>query len=205
MAVATNEQIVAFIELLAPLAIAECNRLASEGKGFVLPSVCIAQSAHETGWGTADIMVKANAFFGIKAGGSWTGKIYTADTWEVVNGESYNTSANFRAYDNLADSVRDYYDLMGASRYANALSTLDNRLTPLETVTAIWSAGYATDPPYVELVMDLLNGRDLDQYDSKVDGISTGTGGSSGGDYGYIAPPESTETTNIKFVFEKIE
>ena len=201
MAVATNEQIVSFILKLSTLAINECNRRAKAGQGFILPSVCIAQSAHETGWGTAGIMVKANAFFGIKAGGSWTGKIYTADTFEVVNGESYNTVANFRAYDSLEDSVRDYYDLMSNSRYSSALSTLEKRLTPLETVTRLWQAGYATDPPYVELVMDLLNGRELDQYDSKVDGISDPIEGGS-----YIESPNESENYDIlTYQFKKIE
>ena len=146
---ATNESIKAFINTLGNLAVAEANRRAAAGQPFVLPSVCIGQSAHETGWGDSDIMSKANAFFGIKAGGSWTGKVFTADTREVApNGESYNISANFRAYDSLADSVKDYYDLIvNNARYAAGLSTLDKMLTPYQTIYAIWAGGYATDPP----------------------------------------------------------
>lgn len=202
MAVATNEQIIAHIKKLSPLAINECNRRAKAGGPFVLPSVCIAQSAHETGWGTADIMVKANAFFGIKAGGSWTGKVYVADTWEVKDGEAYNTVANFRAYDSLADSVRDYYDLIvNNSRYSAGLSTLDNRLSAEATITAIWEGGYATDPPYVALIMDIIKGRNLTQYDSKVDGISDEIIETD-----YESPITITPTGNIiEYVFKKIE
>lgn len=200
---ATNESIIQFIETLGNLAVAEANRRAAAGGKFVVPSICIAQSAHETGWGDSDIMTKANAFFGIKAGGSWTGKIFTADTREVApNGESYNISANFRAYDSLADSVRDYYDLIvNNARYAAGLSTIDNMLSPYDTIYAIWSGGYATDPPYVQMIMDIVNGRDLEQWDAKIDGV-TGVGGSPNIDY--TEPLPVAEGSEVRFVFEKI-
>lgn len=171
---ATAAEIKTFINTLGALAVAECNKRIAEGKGFVLPSVCIAQSALETGWGTAGIMVKANAYFGIKAGGSWTGAVYRADTWEVADGAAYNTTANFRAYPSLAASVTDYYDLIGNnSRYANALSFgADSSawLTPKACITAIWSGGYATDTLYVEKIMSTVNARNLTYYDTQISG-----------------------------------
>ena len=181
---ATAAEIKTFINRLGALAVAECNRRIAAGKGFVLPSVCIAQSALETGWGTSGLMVKANAFFGIKAGGSWTGEVYRADTWEVANGEAYNTTANFRAYPSVAASVTDYYDLISNSRYSNALSYgLDSSkwLTPKACITAIWSGGYATDTLYVEKIMNTINARDLTYYDSLIDGVS-------------YTPPEDTSS-----------
>lgn len=185
---ATNAEVKAFIQLLGGLAVAECNRRIQAGKGFPLPSVCIAQSALETGWGTAGLMTRANAFFGIKAGGSWTGKIYTGDTWEVVDGERYNTVANFRAYDSLEHSVADYFDLIGNNtRYANSLSYGADKSqwkTPYECIHAIWSGGYATDDVYVPQIMNMINGRNLTEYDKLVTGegtppldYSTGGGG----------------------------
>lgn len=197
---ATNEEIVAFIELLGNLAVEECNRRESLGEGWVVPSVCIGQSAHETGWGKSDIMVKANAFFGIKAGGSWTGKVFTADTHEVVNGETVNISANFRAYDNLADSVRDYYDLITAARYSAALSRVGSVKSASETINAIHAGGYATEPLYVDYIMDIVNGRDLEQWDSKVDGNYTGGGSGSNPGYEYVTPPATGPATRCKFV-----
>lgn len=171
---ATNAEIKSFINTLGALAVAECNKRIAEGKGFVLPSICIAQSAHETGWGSAGIMVKANAYFGIKAGGSWTGAVYRADTWEVANGEAYNTTANFRAYPSLAASVADYYELITTnSRYANGISygaDSSKWLTPKASITAIWSGGYATDTLYVEKIMNIVNGRDLTYYDTQISG-----------------------------------
>ena len=208
---ATNAEIVSFIQTLGSLALAECNRRAKAGAPYVVPSVCIAQSAHETGWGTAPIMTRANAFFGIKAGGSWTGKIYVADTWEVAeNGERYNTVANFRAYDSLEDSVADYYNLIvNNSRYANALSYYGNQKSAYDTLYAIWAGGYATDDVYVPNVMNLLNGRDLDQWDSLVNPDD------ASGDYVYTPPSEDSGsdrpsgggvvTNPVKFIFEKFD
>ena len=174
---ATDAQITSFIKTLGNLAVAECNRRAAIGAGFVVPSVCMAQSAHETGWGTSDIMTKANAFFGIKAGGSWTGKVFTADTWEVKDGEAYNTVANFRAYDSLEDSVADYYSLIvDNARYAAGVSYYpDKILSSYDTLHAIWAGGYATDDEYVPNVMNLLNGRNLSEWDSRIDPANIGT------------------------------
>lgn len=171
---ATATQIRVFIEKLGALAIAESNRRIAAGEGFVLPSVCIAQAALETGWGTSGLMTRANAYFGIKAGGSWTGSVYTAGTWEVANGEAYNTTANFRAYNSPAESVADYYDLIGhSSRYKNALSYGRDRSTwktAQQCITAIWSGGYATDTLYVEKIMNTINARSLTEYDTLVTG-----------------------------------
>lgn len=187
---ATSTEITAFINLLGGLAVAESNRRIAAGKGFVLPSVCIAQSALETGWGDSGLMTKANAFFGIKAGGSWTGAVYSASTWEVVNGEEYNTVANFRAYGSLEESVADYYDLItDLTRYANAVSNGTDRTkwkSAEATITAIHKGGYATDELYVNKIMNIITANNLTSYDKLVTGegeppISGGTGAGSTG------------------------
>lgn len=209
MATATNEQIVSFIELLGNLALKECDRRAKAGVGFVVPSVCIAQSAHETGWGTAPIMTRANAFFGIKAGGSWTGKVYTADTWEVKDGEAYNTVANFRAYDSLEDSVADYYNLIvNNSRYANGVSHYPDIKSAYDSLYAIWAGGYATDDEYVPNVWNLLTGRDLEAWDLLINPAN------ADGEYNYgsgdlppvgAGAPEIPKLDNLAgYKFEKI-
>lgn len=184
---ATESEIVSFINTLGNLAVAEANRRIANGSKYVVPSVCIAQSAHETGWGTSRPMKEYNAFFGIKPGSSWTGRVFSADTWEVYDGVPTNVTQLFRAYDSLEDSVADYFDLIiNNSRYANALSTYpDDIKSAYDTLNAIWSGGYATDELYVPNVYDLLTGRDLTQWDSKVDGVTfdpsyTWEGGSGG-------------------------
>lgn len=172
---ATNSEIKAFINKFSVLAVAECNRRIASGLPFVLPSVCLAQSALECDWGVAGLMKKANAFFGIKAGGSWTGKVYVADTWEVSSdGTKYNTVANFRAYDSPEDSMRDYYEITcSLSRYEKAWSygpDPSKWLSALETIKAIHAGGYATDDLYVTKIMNTINGRDLTSIDSLITG-----------------------------------
>ena len=207
----SEEQIVSFINTLGNLAVAEANRRIARGEKFVLPSVCIAQSAHETGWGTSRPMQEYNAYFGIKPGSSWTGRVFSADTWEVYDGVPTNVTQLFRAYDSLADSVADYYDLIiNNSRYANALSTYpDGMKDPYDVLYSIWAGGYATDDEYVPNVWNLYQGRDLSQWDAKVDGKTFdpnytwegGTGGSSGGSGGEVV----TGGTAVTYKFVKIK
>lgn len=150
-----------FIALIAPLVVAEYNKRDK----WVLPSVCIAQSALETGWGTSTLMIKANAFFGIKANKSWNGKVYSSKTKECYDGVNFTTdTATFRAYDNLSDSISDYYDLITkSSRYAKAVNCTD----ATKAIEHIHKGGYATDPAYTEKIISIINGYGLTRYDTR--------------------------------------
>lgn len=156
---ASKEQVQIFISNLAALAQAERKKR----EKWVLPSVCIAQAALETGWGTSSLMLKANAYFGIKAGKSWTGKVYSSKTKECYDGVNFTTeTACFRAYDTVAESVSDYFDLItGSSRYAGAVNETDAE----KSITAIKNDGYATDPNYIKSIMNIINIYNLTQYD----------------------------------------
>ena len=152
---ATKDQVNAFIAKLA--AIARKEYLTRDK--WVLPSVCIAQAALETGWGTSGLMTKANAFFGIKAGSGWKGKVYSSKTNECYDGKTYTQiTAAFRAYDSLEESVADYYNLIcGSSRYAGAV----NNGNAESAITAIKNGGYATSPTYIKNVMNIINSYNL--------------------------------------------
>lgn len=155
---ATRTQVNAFIDKLSVLAISECMQRDKK----ICPSVCIAQAALETGWGTSSLMLKANAYFGIKATG-WNGKVYNAKTKESYDGKTLvNTSAYFRAYDSLSDSVKDYYDLLtNSSRYAQAVNEPD----ATKCIKAIKAGGYATDPLYVSKITSIIKTYGLTKYD----------------------------------------
>lgn len=159
---ATKAQVKQFIEKLSKLAIAE----AKKREKWILPSVCIAQGALETGWGTASIMTKANAYFGIKAPKNWKGKVYNSKTFECYDGETYtNITACFRAYESVEESVKDYFDLItGLKRYSGAVNEKDS----LKCITAIKDGGYATAPEYVSSIMSIIDGYNLRQYDSEI-------------------------------------
>ena len=207
---ASNEQIVSFMNEMGPLVIAEANRrIAKDGK-YIQPSVVMAQSAHETGWGTSKSMQEYNAYFGIKPGSSWTGRTFSADTWEVYDGVPTNVTSLFRAYDSLADSVADYFDLiLNNSRYSRAVSDWNGeKKSAYDTLYEIWAGGYATDDEYVPNVWNLHEGRNLGQYNDQVDGVTfdpdyqwTGSSGGSGGSGGSGTP----SLTPISFSFVKEE
>lgn len=152
-----------FITTISKYAVKEYTRRKASGKKWILPSVCIAQAALETGWGSSDIMVKAHAYFGIKAGTNWKGKVYSSKTKECYDGISFTTITDlFRAYDSPEESVADYIDLLtNLGRYAFACNQVD----PRTCIQAIWDGGYATDPDYVQQVMAIINQYNLIQYD----------------------------------------
>lgn len=152
-----------FIPTIAPLVVAENQR-----RGYPLfSSVVIAQAICESGWGQSTIMMKANAIFGIKATSDWKGKVYNANTQECYDGVSYtNITACFRAYDSLAESISDYFDLITKlERYRKATVAE----TPLECITAIKNGGYATSPTYINTIMSIINSNNLTQYDNVED------------------------------------
>lgn len=152
-----------FLETVAKLVVEENNR---RGKPL-FPSVVIAQAICESGWGQSQIMMKANAIFGIKATSNWKGKVYNANTKECYDGVSYtNINACFRAYNNLQESISDYFDLITkAERYRKACVAN----SPLECITAIKNGGYATSPTYINTIMSIINSNNLTKYDNVED------------------------------------
>mgnify|MGYP000463670598 CR=1 FL=1 len=108
--------------------------------------------------------MKANAIFGIKATSNWKGKVYNANTKECYDGVSYtNINACFRAYNNLQESISDYFNLIcNNSRYKRAIKTN----SPLECITAIKMGGYATSPTYINTIMSIINSNNLTKYDT---------------------------------------
>ena len=168
---ATQSQVTAFINKVAPIAQAK-----SPGRAkWSLPSVCIAQCCCESAYGTSPKMMNANAILGIKVGTSkvhfgtaWKDKAYSTTTKECYDGKTYtNITDMFRAYDSIDDAIEDYYDMLAAcSRYKGCLNQTDPKIC----ITAIKNGGYATDPSYITTIMSIINKYNLTQYDSVVTG-----------------------------------
>jgi flagellum-specific peptidoglycan hydrolase FlgJ len=139
-----------FISAIAPLAQAEYTE-----RGTILPSVCIAQAALESGWNT-----KAKTLFGIKGSGN---KLVTK---EFINGKYVTVTDSFKSYPNLAKSVDGYYEFLeNNKRYKTALGLQD----PLTQITSIARAGYATDPQYARKVYNIIVQYALQKYDNKLE------------------------------------
>lgn len=116
-------------------------------------------------------MMKANAIFGIKATKTWKGKVYNSKTKECYDGVNYtDITASFRAYDNLEESIKDYFDLICKStRYKKAL----NCKSAEECITEIKNGGYATSPTYITTIMSIINSNNLTKYD-KIESVENG-------------------------------
>lgn len=148
-----------FLNKIAPLVVKENSK-----RNYPLfSSVVIGQACCETGYGKSNIMMKANAIFGIKATKSWKGKVYNSKTKECYDGINYtDITASFRAYDNLEESIKDYFDLIcNSSRYKKALNCKNAE----ECITAIKNGGYATSPTYISTIMSIINSNNLIKYD----------------------------------------
>ena len=167
----------------------------------LLPSVTIAQSVGESGWGpSSGLATKGNNLFGIKCGSKWTGKAYTAKTGEFLNGKNVTITDSFRAYDSMADSVIDRANFLSASRY-KAMMTKN---TAQEQFQAMKDGGYATDPNYVSKMMKIVNDSKLTRFDTpkppvEASGAATTPSGDAGKGEGdgktYMVQPSKAKHT----------
>ena len=149
-----------FLETVSKLVVEENNRRGNP----LFSSVVIAQALCESAWGGSQIMMKANAIYGIKAFSDWKGKVYNAKTQECYDGSKYtDIQACFSAYNNLQESIADYFDLITKTeRYRKACVAN----SPLECITAIKNGGYATSPTYINTIMSIINSNNLTKYDN---------------------------------------
>ena len=151
-----------FFGFMSKIVVNEVNKRMEYGEAWILPSVTIAQGALETGYGKSALMTKANAFFGIKANKTWKGKVYNASTKEVIESKEVKTTAVFRAYDTVADSVTDYMNLLcNNKRYKKAVCNTDY----VSTATNIAKSGYATDTKYPDKIISIIEKNKLSEYD----------------------------------------
>lgn len=111
-----------------------------------VPAVAIlAQTALETGWGSA---APGNNLFGIKAADGQSGTL--RPTQEVVDGVLTPQTAAFRNYSSTADSVSDYVDqiLSGFQNVAGQGSVGG-------FAQALQAGGYATDGSYAAKIISI--------------------------------------------------
>lgn len=136
----------------------ESARAASGATG-IPARFLLAQAALESGWGRQEIRGADGAasynLFGIKAGGSWAGRVADAATTEYVDGAARKTTERFRAYGSYAESFQDYARLLlNNPRYSQVLAQQD----AAGFARGLQQAGYATDPKYAEKLMRIMHG-----------------------------------------------
>lgn len=149
----------------------------------VLPSVCAAQAAIESGWGESTLTKNANNLFGMK--GSYNGASVTMRTAEyTASGSLYYINAAFRRYPNWNASIVDYANNLRKSGFypASAFTT-----TSYQKQINLIGPVYATNHKYAQDVITMIRTYGLDKWDAEA--IAGGSGGTfdpseiGGGDF----------------------
>lgn len=141
----------AYIERYAPLAV---EQMKLHG---IPASITLAQGLLESAAGTSVLATKANNHFGIKTGGSWNGPY-------IVKSDD-RPDDRFRKYRSVRDSYEDHsLFLAKRARYAPLfkLRTSDYK----GWAHGLRKCGYATNPRYGHLLIDLIERYDLHRYDA---------------------------------------
>ena len=130
-----------------------------EMKMYSIPaSITLSQGILESGNGESKLAVEANNHFGIKCHNNWKGKVVYHDDDEE--------NECFRKYQDVEDSFRDHsLFLVDRSRY-NFLFEYDDK-DYRSWAKGLSKAGYATNPEYSKLLINLINKYNLDDYDIK--------------------------------------
>jgi flagellar protein FlgJ len=119
----------------------------------------LGQAALESGWGKREIRAQdgtsSHNLFGIKATGDWNGKVVETTTTEYVKGVKQKKVEKFRAYDNYADSFKDFANIMRSNpRYKNVMANMHD---VNNYALAMQNAGYATDPNYASKLANVIH------------------------------------------------
>lgn len=165
---ASAAQIATFIDTIAPLAVEQAKKHGNK----IFASVCIAQAAHETGFGNSKTMMKYNAPFGIKVGSSayhfgnaWKGASYNTRTTEYYSAGATKITDNFRAYSSLSDAVTDYFDMLcTASRYKGALNAADYKAC-IRAIAPSYATGETQNHAYSNAIITIIERYNLTKYD----------------------------------------
>ena len=145
----TTDEVLAYIAKYKDIAIAEMQRTR------VPASITLAQGIHETGAGTSDLVISSNNHFGIKCKSDWTGATVFHD--DDARGEC------FRKYDDPSDSYKDHSDFLKNRPNYSSLFKLDE-LDYKSWAYGLKKAGYATNPKYPEILINLIEKYDLQDY-----------------------------------------
>ncbi len=136
----------------------------------------LAQAILESGYGSSELSISANNFFGIKADSSWDGPIYDKLTLESIDPKQLDAyesariieelddgrlmievSQPFRMYSDAAQSFDDYgRKTTGSDFYVDALE-LDDPYEYIRKLTDDHLPKYATDPEYLIKVFRILD------------------------------------------------
>lgn len=147
----------AFIVLVAPAA------QASAAVSGVPASFTVAQAALESGWGESQLTRQAKNPFGVKAGRSWTGEVWTRNTREYLRGAWVMVPARWRKYPDWQSCIDDHAAFLRDNpRYSQCFAHRDGE----GFARAVAAAGYATDPDYADKLVAIMRRHRLSRLDA---------------------------------------
>ncbi len=138
-----------YIEAFKDVAIEEMNA------NGIPASITLAQGILESGSGNSTLAKYANNHFGIKCTSDWKGKAY------YKNDDQNNDC--FRVYQDAKESYRDHSTFLKRKRYSFLFELDKNDYK--NWATGLKTAGYATNPKYPELLINVIEKYSLFQYD----------------------------------------
>ena len=138
-----------YIESFKNVAVAEMNA------NGVPASIILAQGILESGSGNSDLARYANNHFGIKCTAEWKGNAYYKDDDEKND--------CFRVYKNAAESYKDHSAFLKRKRYAFLFELDKNDYK--NWAIGLKKAGYATNPKYPDLLINIIEKYGLNIYD----------------------------------------
>lgn len=145
----------AFINEIAP------GALAAQRTYGVPAAVTIAQAIDESAWGQSTLASQDHNLFGIK--GTGPAGTVMLPTQEVYGGQTVSTTAPFRVYHDVAESIDDHGQLLAHSgSYANAMASRESPNGFANALTGV----YATDPSYGTNLIGLMRQYNLYRYDA---------------------------------------
>ncbi|MCF8223471.1 MAG: glucosaminidase domain-containing protein [Bacteroidales bacterium] len=149
----TDNNIRRYVSEYAELAMQEMRRTG------IPASITLAQGIVESDYGRSRLARKANNHFGIKCHSDWKGKkIYHDDD---------RRNECFRSYRRVSESYRDHSDfLLNGSRYAFLFDLEPDDYS--SWARGLKRAGYATNPRYARMLIDMIRDNNLDAYDRLV-------------------------------------
>ena len=151
-AAAQKPQYERYVAKYAPLAV---EQMKSHG---VPASITLAQGLLESAAGTSRLATQGNNHFGIKCGCTWKGR-YMLLTDDAPN-------EKFRVYGSVRESYEDHSAFLRNGRRYAFLFDLP-RTDYKAWAHGLKRAGYATNPRYAYLLINLIEAYGLNRYDGK--------------------------------------
>lgn len=145
----------------------------------ILPSVITSQAFLENGGGVAADAIeltKRNNLFGLKSSllnsswkayTKWDGTSFSKVTPEYYGGKLTYITDSFRVYPDYKTCILDYEMFLTHVQNANGYKyrAVVGKTDPAEVITIISKGGYATDPAYINKVLNIIYQYDLTKYD----------------------------------------